>query len=161
MSALFNLPLALQGFVEIFQNPATAWIIIPMLIFSIPIISTLMGPLNARIKADERERLRKMYERLALEKLDVIKTAVAMGYQRSDLQELDARLEEVIGSEEMKKLLDAKQGAGSSKTGPKLTINVQKGEGQSASTVDLDELISGELTEGLRKRRRERNHQDD
>lgn len=147
--------LALQGgIVEIFQNPATAWIIIPILVFSIPIVSTLMGPINARVKADEREKLRKMYERLALEKLDVIKTAVAMGYQRSDLQELDARLEEVIGSEAMQSLLDSKPSIHAKGT-PKVQVSITKGKGETKQ-FDLDEMIAGELSEGLRKRRRER-----
>jgi hypothetical protein len=148
---------ALQGFIEIFQNPATAWIIIPMLAFSIPILSTLMAPFNARAKSAERERLHRMYERLALEKLDVIKTAVAMGYQKSDLHELDSRLESVIGSEAMRALLDGK--SASSGKPSKVQININKGTGSEPASVSLEELISSELGEGLRQRRRERHHE--
>jgi len=54
----------------------------------------------------ERKEARKLYERLALEKLDVLKTAVAMGYTRDELSDLDSRLEKLIGTEQMSGLLD-------------------------------------------------------
>lgn len=54
--------------------------------------------------ADRREE-RQLFERLAIEKLDVIKTAVAMGYSEQQLHELDARLKEHIGDAGMAELV--------------------------------------------------------
>jgi hypothetical protein len=149
-------PLALQGILDVLGNPATAWIIIPILIFGIPIIQAIMSPFTTKIKADEREKMRKMFERITLEKLDVIKTAVAMGYQRSDLQELDSRLEEVIGSSAMRELLEGKTKSTSSGSGG-IHISINKDKLlSSGQRKDLDELIAVELGDGLRKREKQR-----
>lgn len=149
-------PLALQGLLDIFTNPATAWVIIPLLIFGIPIVQAMMQPFTVKVKADEREKMRKMYERITMEKLDVIKTAVAMGYQHSDLRELDTRLEEVIGSDAMRALLEGKaaRAAGSA---PLVEVHVGKSKKTAKEArQDLEELITTELEEGLRKREHER-----
>lgn len=45
------------------------------------------------------------YERLAKDKLEVIKTALAMGYKDSDLAELDARLEKLVGKDALTAIL--------------------------------------------------------
>ena len=89
-------------------DPSTIWILIPLTALAIPIVAILAQPFQARLKSIERDKLRQMYERLALEKLDVIKTAVAMGYKQADLADLDSRLEQVIGSEAMQRVLDGK-----------------------------------------------------
>jgi hypothetical protein len=120
-------PLALQSPLDVFANPATAWIIIPIMIFSIPIVQALMGPANTRAKALERDKLRAMYERLALEKLDVIKTAVAMGYKQAELADLDARLEQAIGSDAMRTLLEGKQLKAADHERGSITIGVSTG----------------------------------
>ena len=60
-----------------------------------------------RIKAKDRADARALYERITNNKLDVIKTALAMGYERQEIKELDARLEELIGSEKLHALLKA------------------------------------------------------
>lgn len=49
------------------------------------------------------------YERLAQEKLEVIKTALAMGYSDSEISKLDARLENLIGKDKLEQIL---QGGG-------------------------------------------------
>ena len=61
----------------------------------------------ARIAAQDRADARALYERITRDKLDVIKTALAMGYKQQDIKELDARLEELIGSDKLHALLDA------------------------------------------------------
>ncbi len=81
-------------------------LLIPIVALAIPIVAILVKPFSEGAKQRERAESRKMYERLALEKLDVIKTAVAMGYAQSDLKELDARLERLIGAEQLAQLLD-------------------------------------------------------
>jgi len=45
------------------------------------------------------------YERLAKEKMDVMKTALAMGYHDDDLARLDARLESLIGREKLEQIV--------------------------------------------------------
>lgn len=59
-----------------------------------------------RIRAADRAEARALYERVTRDKLEVIKTALAMGYTRQDLQDLDARLEELIGSDKLHNLLE-------------------------------------------------------
>jgi len=75
---------------------------------AIPIVAILVKPYTERAKQLERREARQMYERLALEKLDVIKTAVAMGFSHNEIGHLDARLEQLIGKEQMAGLLDKK-----------------------------------------------------
>jgi hypothetical protein len=58
-----------------------------------------------RIRAKDRAEARDLYERVVREKLDVIKTALAMGYNQAELQHLDQRLEQLIGSEKLQTLL--------------------------------------------------------
>jgi len=60
-----------------------------------------------RIKAQDRADARALYERITRDKLDVIKTALAMGIDQQQLKELDARLEKLIGSEKLHALLEA------------------------------------------------------
>jgi hypothetical protein len=59
-----------------------------------------------KLRAKERTEARALYERLVKEKLEVIKTAITMGYGRDDLKDLDARLEELIGKDKIDKLVD-------------------------------------------------------
>jgi hypothetical protein len=145
--------LALLAGLDFMTNP---WIYIPSLIFAIPILQTLLNPLTVRIKSGERERLRQMYERLALEKLDVIRTAITMGYKRDDLSELDERLEEVIGSEAMRKLLDSKSPSAGKAKPTVIGINIETGGNSKPKSkdkaVDLEELVQSELADGLRRR---------
>ena len=86
----------------------TIWILIPMMALAIPIIAILAAPAKERARQAERKEARKLYERLAMEKLDVLKTAVAMGYSRDELTDLDSRLEKLIGTAQMADLLDKK-----------------------------------------------------
>ena len=65
----------------------------------------------ARIAAQDRADARALYERITRDKLDVIKTALAMGYDRQELKELDERLEELIGSDKLHALLAAQDTA--------------------------------------------------
>ena len=58
-----------------------------------------------KLRNADREKSRALFERLALQKLDIIKTGVAMGYKESDLDALDARLEKVIGADKLNALL--------------------------------------------------------
>jgi hypothetical protein len=76
-----------------------------VMVFSIPLAAILSGPLKQWMAQRERREARQLYERLSLEKLDVIKTAVAMGTSKADLADLDDRLERLIGSDKMKQLL--------------------------------------------------------
>jgi hypothetical protein len=99
--------LAFQGgFLDFMLNPATSWILIPVLALSIPIISIALEPVKQRLRLAERREARQMYERLALEKLEVLKAGITMGYSQQELRELDSRLERLIGEDKLKKMLD-------------------------------------------------------
>jgi len=58
--------------------------------------STLLG-----LAPEDRTRALETYRQLASEKLGVIKTAIAMGYNEQELKRLDARLEQLIGADAM------------------------------------------------------------
>ena len=108
---------------------------IPLFALAIPIVAMLLKPATEAAKRRERAVARQMYERLALEKLDVIKTAVAMGYEQDALDELDKRLEHLIGTDALQRLLDAQ------------VPGVPETPG---------EMLRAELTEELARVRRER-----
>jgi hypothetical protein len=59
----------------------------------------------------ERREIREHYTRLLCEKLDVIKTALAMGRSDEDIAALDARLEQLIGAEKMLETLKHPKGS--------------------------------------------------
>lgn len=59
-----------------------------------------------RLKQQERAEARQLYERLAQEKLEVIKTALTMGYADLELKKLDERLERLLGQEKLAQLLE-------------------------------------------------------
>jgi hypothetical protein len=84
-------------------------------LFGTPAILGLIGGVvwrqNTLSKYREREKARAMYERLVTEKLDVIKTGLVMGMTRAELDHLDQRLEQLIGTDKMMALLDEKQPA--------------------------------------------------
>lgn len=130
-----TLPLALQSMLEVLTNPATAWVIIPMLIFGTFMLKSIVSPITARVKMLERDKLRQMYEKLAMEKLDVIKTAVAMGYKQNELAELDEQLEKVIGSDAMQRVLEGKSLKSMDIQRPAITIDVNTGEKR--KTLDI------------------------
>lgn len=95
----------LQGWLD----PAIIWIWIPLTALAIPIVAILTGPITLRMKQAERREARKLYERIVMEKLDVMKTAVAMGFEQNDLRDLDARLERLVGSDKLQGLLSGKE----------------------------------------------------
>jgi hypothetical protein len=55
--------------------------------------------------SEERLKALDTYKALASEKLDVIKTAITMGYNQKELERLDARLEQLIGADALKKIV--------------------------------------------------------
>jgi len=90
-------------------DPSVVWIWIPLTALAIPIVAILTGPIMLRMKQAERREARKLFERIVMEKLDVMKTAVAMGFQQNDLQDLDARLERLVGTDKLQGLLAGKE----------------------------------------------------
>ena len=98
--------LALQSLLDILGNPTTSWILIPLTALWIPIVAIALEPVKQRMRAAERREARQMYERLALEKLEVLKAGITMGYSQQELRELDQRLEKLIGEDKLKKVLD-------------------------------------------------------
>ncbi len=88
-------------------DPSVVWVLIPLTALAIPIVAILSGRRGAQLNHRAREESRKLYERIVLEKLDVMKTAIAMGYSTEDLSDLDARLEKLVGSEKLKSLLNS------------------------------------------------------
>ena len=57
------------------------------------------------VQRRERREIREKYMELIKEKLDVIKTALAMGKSDSEIEALDKRLEKLIGTEKMLRTL--------------------------------------------------------
>jgi hypothetical protein len=63
-----------------------------------------------RIRAKDRAEARALYERLMMEKLGVVKRAIDVGFSHDELADLDARLERLIGREQLARLLDDEPG---------------------------------------------------
>lgn len=102
-------PLALvlmQGMLSYIFDPAVMALSIPIFALMIPIVAILVKPMMHRMKQAERKEARQLYERIVMEKLDVIKTAVAMGHREEELRDLDARLGQLIGVDKLAGLLD-------------------------------------------------------
>ena len=85
----------------------TLWVLL-----SIPLLVVALYPLNALIGNIFRERRHRMARDVLNEKLDVLKTAIAMGYKEDELALLDKRLEQVVGKEELEKLLKEERATG-------------------------------------------------
>jgi len=83
------------------------------LLFGTPLIIALLvfcgWLVSLSSKNRQAERARDTYERLVRDKLDVIKTAIAMGRSDDEIRELDRRLERLIGTEQLKGLLDQRK----------------------------------------------------
>jgi len=81
-----------------------------LLIFGTPVfIALVIGGvilLGNQSKRSERERSRATFERVVSNKLEVIKTAIAMGMTADEVQTLDERLERLIGHDRMRSLVD-------------------------------------------------------
>ena len=96
------------------------WALIPLSALSIPIIAIIHANVSARqklkISSMEKAESRRLYERIAMEKLDIIKTAISMGYKTDELTELDRRLEMLVGADRMTELLDETGSSGRSKS---------------------------------------------
>ena len=78
----------------------TLWVLL-----SIPLLGVALYPVNVLIGNIYRERRHRMVRDVLKEKLDVLATAVAMGYKEEELALLDARLEKLVGKQELEKLL--------------------------------------------------------
>ncbi len=59
-----------------------------------------------KLRKAERDEARKLFERVVMEKLDVMKTAISMGMDKTDLEALDSRLEKLIGREKLESLIN-------------------------------------------------------
>ena len=114
-----------------------------ILIFGTPVLlAVIIGWIIAygnQAKRAERDRARATYERIAIEKLDVIKTAIAMGLSSDELRELDQRLERLIGSDQLRSLLN---------------------EDQPAVPVVNQELRDNDLLEEVERQREQRRNRD-
>ena len=64
-------------------------------------MSLLAGAYFNNVEIRQKNGIRQMYVDLVKEKLDIIRSALAMGYSDQALSELDQRLERLIGSEKM------------------------------------------------------------
>jgi hypothetical protein len=87
------------------NDPAILALMIPVLALLIPIVAIAMAPVKQALKLRAQGDSRKLYERLAREKLDVLRTAITMGYKEDQLAELDARLERLVGADKLEGLL--------------------------------------------------------
>src|SRR4051812_30047784 len=101
------MPLAFVNLLDLLADPGSSWIFIPLTALWIPIIAIAMEPIKQRMRAAERREARQTYERIAREKLEVVKAGITMGYSQQELRELDERLERLIGEDKLKTLLDA------------------------------------------------------
>ncbi len=73
---------------------------------SISMAGVLFFPLNVWLRNRERQRDRDLLLALTRERLDVIKTALSMGYDQLRLEELDGRLRQMLSEEQYLQLVE-------------------------------------------------------
>jgi hypothetical protein len=64
-----------------------------------------LPPQQIILSSIDRQKALDTYHAVVREKMDVIKTALAMGYTEDELTRLDARLESLIGKQQLEDLL--------------------------------------------------------
>lgn len=69
------------------------------------VLGTALFPLNVWLRNRERQRDRELLLRLTQEKLDVLRSAIASGYDEQQLLALDARLERLLGQQQFTELI--------------------------------------------------------
>jgi hypothetical protein len=79
------------------------------LFFATMMLAIMVKPMQRWMEQRERREARALYERLMNEKLDIVKTAVAIGMSNADLADLDMRLERLIGTDQMQSMLLAEK----------------------------------------------------
>jgi hypothetical protein len=73
-----------------------------------PVQAQAQSPQQAKmptLNKAERAKALEAYKQLVHEKMDVIKTALAMGYRAEELERLDERLEKLIGREQIANIM--------------------------------------------------------
>lgn len=101
-----------------FNDPAILGVMIPIIALCIPIVAILMAPVQLALKQRAQSEARRMYERLTREKLDILRSAVAMGYKSEELADLDARLERLVGPDKLAQILPDKGKTATTKSAP-------------------------------------------
>ncbi|MCB1219594.1 MAG: hypothetical protein H7A35_01890 [Planctomycetales bacterium] len=92
-------------------------LMVAIIVFAVHAARAIFGPSKtpgarrherrlANLTRAERDKALDVYRDLAREKMDVIKTAVAMGYSEGELDKLDRRLEKLIGREKLEEIID-------------------------------------------------------
>jgi len=130
----FTLPALAIYLLQGLLDPSIVWIWIPLTALAIPIVAILTGPMMLRMKQAERREARKLYERIMMEKLDVMKTAVAMGFEQNDLKDLDDRLERLVGTDKLQGLLAGKEAPVAPSVQPESELN------DTDMTAEIDRL---------------------
>jgi hypothetical protein len=69
-------------------------------------LGVLVHPFLVAMRNKERQRDRDLLQALAREKLDVLKSAIAAGYDEEQLAQLDRRLAKLLGSEQFRSLVE-------------------------------------------------------
>jgi hypothetical protein len=88
------------------MDVAVLGVMIPIIALMIPFWSIYWKSRKDRAKFDEMREARRSIERLTIEKLEVIRTAITMGYSDEELGVLDRRLEKLVGSDKLQYLLN-------------------------------------------------------
>jgi hypothetical protein len=63
-------------------------------------------PVAYRVDPEQRKAALEAYKHAVSEKMDVMRTAIQMGWGDDELKRLDERLEQLIGKDDLKRLLD-------------------------------------------------------
>jgi hypothetical protein len=119
----------------------TLWVLL-----SIPLLWVALYPVNALIGNVFRERRHRMVRDVLNERLDVLKTAIAMGFKEDDLMLLDERLEQLVGREKLEQLLVEERGLSAAR-------RHKRDHRDALATSDLEEAVN--MINKLKQRKRE------
>ena len=119
----------------------TLWVLL-----SIPLLWVALYPVNALIGNVFRERRHRMVRDVLNERLDVLKTALAMGFKEDELALLDERLEQLVGREKLEQLLAEERS-------PSVDRRHKRDHRDALAASDLEEAVN--MINKLKQRKRE------
>ena len=89
----------------IFSGAIASLAVIPLTILG----GMTIARANLKLRLADKHKMLETYRLLMQEKLETVKTALAVGFTLEDLKILDERLEQLIGADEMRALIDPKE----------------------------------------------------
>jgi len=115
--------------------------IAPVLItIALAALGSVVWYLNHSSLLRERREIRESYTDLVREKLDLIRTALTMGYEDVEIKQLDTRLEKLIGTQKLMETLGNPKKTGAAREAlESKDLEGQPGQGTAERTAKTEQ----------------------